>query len=61
MRRTKYDLKKAQGSAHCWRPADAQDNTTSHRIIRTSYDDAKENLMRASAWTMCSTGDSICA
>ena len=48
VRRTKYDLKKAQERAHLLEGLlIAQDNIDEViRIIRTSYDDAKENLMR---------------
>ena len=47
IRRTKYDLKKAQERAHLLEGLlIAQDNIDEViRIIRTSYDDAKENLM----------------
>ena len=48
VRRTRYDLKKAQERAHLLEGLlIAQDNIDEViRIIRTSYDDAKENLMR---------------
>ena len=48
VRRTKYDLKKAQERAHLLEGLlIAQDNIDEViRIIRTSYDDAKENLMQ---------------
>nr|WP_325298186.1 DNA gyrase subunit A [uncultured Dysosmobacter sp.] len=47
VRRTKYDLKKAQERAHLLEGLlTAQDNIDEViRIIRTSYDNAKENLM----------------
>ena len=47
LRRTRYDLKKAQERAHLLEGLlIAQDNIDEViRIIRTSYDDAKENLM----------------
>ena len=47
VRRTRYDLKKAQERAHLLEGLlIAQDNIDEViRIIRTSYDDAKENLM----------------
>ena len=48
VRRTRYDLKKAQERAHLLEGLlVAQDNIDEViRIIRSSYDDAKENLMR---------------
>ena len=48
VRRTRYDLKKAQERAHLLKGLlIAQDNIDEViRIIRESYDDAKENLMR---------------
>ncbi|MBR3641728.1 MAG: DNA gyrase subunit A, partial [Oscillibacter sp.] len=48
VRRTQYDLKKAQERAHLLEGLlIAQDNIDEViRIIRTSYDDAKENLMQ---------------
>ena len=48
IRRTRYDLKKAQERAHLLEGLlIAQDNIDEViRIIRTSYDDAKENLMQ---------------
>ncbi len=48
VRRTKYDLKKAQDRAHLLEGLlIAQDNIDEViRIIRQSYDDAKENLMK---------------
>ena len=48
VRRTKYDLRKAQERAHLLEGLlIAQDNIDEViRIIRTSYDDAKENLMK---------------
>ena len=47
LRRTRYDLRKAQARAHLLEGLlIAQDNIDEViRIIRTSYDDAKENLM----------------
>ena len=46
-RRTQYDLKKRASASICWRDClIAQDNIDEViHIIRTSYDDAKENLM----------------
>ena len=47
-RRTKYDLRKAEERAHLLEGLlIAQDNIDEViRIIRSSYDDAKQNLMR---------------
>lgn len=55
VRRTRYDLKKAQERAHLLEGLlIAQDNIDEViRIIRTSYDDAKQNLMARFSWMMC--------
>ena len=53
-RRTIYDRKKAQERAHLLEGLlIAQDNIDEViRIIRTSYDEAKERLMSVSPWTI---------
>lgn len=54
IRRTRYDLKKAQERAHLLEGLlIAQDNIDEViKIIRSAYDDAKQKLMSASVWTI---------